>query len=66
MTGFDIYKTRRLARVNQRELAAALKLKGGRGTLTDIENGLVEVSPLWACMVIAKIHELGQAESAAA
>lgn len=47
MTGQDLAKARKAAGINQRDLADALALKGGRGTLTDIENGTVNPTDAW-------------------
>ncbi|MEN6581653.1 MAG: helix-turn-helix transcriptional regulator [Armatimonadota bacterium] len=58
MNGFDILKARKAAGVSQQPLAKALGLRGGRGTLTDIEGGLVEVTPSFAIRAIAMIQQI--------
>lgn len=65
MTGFDILKVRKQTGVSQSELARALKLRGGRGSLTDIENGCVEVTPAWALTAIATIEQIAKGRTTA-
>ena len=62
MTGFDILKARRAARINQSDLVKALSLSG-RGTLVDIEHGEVDVTPEWATKAINTINELAEAKA---
>lgn len=65
MTGFDILKARKQAKLSQKTVVRALGLKGGRGSLTDIENGNVEVTAVWVQKALAAIDQVAAVEKAA-
>jgi transcriptional regulator with XRE-family HTH domain len=60
MTGFDILKARKETGVSQTELAQALGLKGGRGSLTDVENCIVEADDEWIANAVATVLQISE------
>lgn len=57
MNGIDIRRARESAKVNQTDLAKALGLVD-RATLTDIENGTIEVTTAYVLKAISVINGL--------
>ncbi|MEN6356400.1 MAG: helix-turn-helix transcriptional regulator [Armatimonadota bacterium] len=60
MNGFDILKARKQTGVSQSDLADALGFQGGRGGLTDIENGNIDVTADWALKAIALVQHISE------
>jgi transcriptional regulator with XRE-family HTH domain len=57
MDGFQVLRARKEAGISQGDLAKALNLSS-RNSLTDVENGLIEITTDWAIKAISKIREL--------
>lgn len=63
MTGQDIYRARRTARLSQGRVAEKLGLVH-RGSLGDIESGAIEVTDAWALRAIGVISGMAPDRSA--